>query len=176
MSEDTENQEDNVEKNVPADQIGQLEAEINTLKDTFLRKIAESDNLRKRLEKEKEDAIRFSNTRFARDLLTVADNLERVTENSATIREKIETEAGLKIFFDGVLLCEKELVSIFSKYGISRIAVKIGDGFNPEYHQAMCEEESSDYEAGVVLRIMQVGYTYHGRLLRPAMVSVSKKI
>ncbi|MDR1334350.1 MAG: nucleotide exchange factor GrpE [Holosporaceae bacterium] len=158
-----------------ADRVQKLEEEIATLKDTLLRKVAESDNLRKRLEKEKEDAIKYSQTKFAKDLLAVIDNFERVTENSVIIRDKIETDESLKAFFDGIVLCEKELLSVFKKYGISRLEVKEGDVFNPEYQQAMCELDSPDHKAGSVIKLFQAGYMYNDRLLRPAMVSVSKK-
>jgi molecular chaperone GrpE len=172
--EEEENKEGNSEL-ANEDALQKLEEEVLLLKDTILRKAAESDNLRKRLEKEKEDAIKYSNAKFAKDLLAVVDNFERVTENSLLIREKIEGDESLKAFFDGIVLCEKELISVFKKYGISRIEVREGEGFNPEYHQAMCESESSDHKAGCVIKSFQTGYMYNDRLLRPAMVSVSKK-
>ncbi|MDR1551386.1 MAG: nucleotide exchange factor GrpE [Holosporaceae bacterium] len=160
------------------DSARKLEEEIASLKDTLLRCIAESENLRRRLEKEKEEAIRYANSKFARDLLAVVDNFERVTANvtsSASIREKIEADTGLKALFDGILLCEKELLFAFKKNGISPIELKEGDAFNPAYHQAMCELDSPDGKAGVVMTVMQAGYIYQDRLLRPALVSVSKK-
>ncbi|MDR1983095.1 MAG: nucleotide exchange factor GrpE [Holosporaceae bacterium] len=157
------------------EQIKKLKEEIRVLSDALLRKAAESENLRKRLEKEKEEAIKYSNAKFAKDLLSVIDNFERVTENSISIKEKIETDVNLKALFDGILLCEKELISVFKKHGIVKTEIKEGDEFNPEYHQAMCELCSPDHKAGSVIKVLQTGYTYHDRLLRPAMVSVSKK-
>jgi molecular chaperone GrpE len=156
-------------------QIGELKENIRLLNDTLLRRVAESENLRKRLEKEKEDAIKYSNAKFAKDLLSVIDNFERVTENSLFFREKIETDANLQVLLDGILLCEKELISVFKKHGISKVEVKEKDKFNPEYHQAMCELCSPDHEAGSIVKVLQTGYVYNDRLLRPAMVSVSKK-
>jgi molecular chaperone GrpE len=158
------------------DQMQKLVEENSRLKDGLLRMAAESENLRRRLEKEKEDAIKYSNARFAKDLLAVVDNFERVMENSASIKEKIEADTNLKAFFEGILLCEKEIVSTFKKYGISRTDVNEGDEFNPEFHQAMCELESAEHKAGSIIKVFQIGYMYNDRLLRPAMVSVSKKV
>ncbi|MDR0632326.1 MAG: nucleotide exchange factor GrpE [Holosporaceae bacterium] len=183
MSEENNQSDGNSEKNLESvnenasleDQVQKLKDEIGMLKDTVLRKMAESENLRKRLEKEKEEVIRYSNAKFAKDLLAVVDNFERVSENSASIKEKIETDDGLKAFFAGIELCEKELISTFKRHGIYRTEVKEGDEFNPEYHQAMCELDSPDHKAGVIIKVFQTGYIYNDRLLRPAMVSVSKK-
>jgi len=167
--DETVNQE-NVES-----EIKKLQGENQLLKDTVLRKMAESDNLRKRLEKEKDDAVKYSNSKFAKDLLAVIDNFERISANSSSVREKIENDANLKALFDGIMLCEKELLGTLKKYGISQIEAKKGDPFNPTYHQAMCELESEDCDAGTIVQVMQTGYVYHDRLLRPTMVSVAKK-
>lgn len=155
--------------------IGDLEDEVSSLKDTLLRKMAEIENLRKRLEKERDDAEKYANSRFARDLLSVVDNFNRVSDNSKAISEKINGDANLKGFFDGMLLCGKELTSVFKKHGITQIEVSEGDPFDPQYHQAMLEIESKDHKPGSVINVLQVGYVYHDRLLRPSMVSVSKK-
>ncbi|MDR0753222.1 MAG: nucleotide exchange factor GrpE [Holosporaceae bacterium] len=157
------------------EQIQKLKEEISLLQDNLLRKAAESENLRKRLEKEKEDAIRYSNAKFAKDLLATLDNFERAIENSVSIEEKIEANADFKAFFNGILLCEKEILSTFKKHGISKTEVKEGDEFNPEFHMAMCELESADHKAGTIIKVFQSGYICNDRLLRPAMVSVSKK-
>ncbi|MDR2724166.1 MAG: nucleotide exchange factor GrpE [Holosporaceae bacterium] len=170
-----ENPEAEVEAISPEEQIKKLEEEVGFLKNNLLRKAAESENLRKRLEKEKEETVKYSNTKFARDLLSVVDNFERVMENSASISEQIETNADLKALLEGILLCRKEIISIFKKHGISKTEVNEGDAFNPEIHQAMCELECSDQEAGSIIKIFQTGYTYNDRLLRPAMVSVARQ-
>lgn len=149
--------------------------QINTLKDTLLRKTAESENLRKRLEKEKDDAVKYANKNFARDLLAVLDNFERINGNIASVKNKIDADPNLKAYFDGIAICEKELLSTFQKYGISRIEVPTGSPFNHELHQAMCEVEGDQQLAGTVVKVFQTGYKYHDRLLRPVMVSVSKK-
>lgn len=168
-------QEDEQAYLTPQKKIEALEAEVATLKDTLLRKLAETDNLRKRLEKEKNDVEKYANARFAKDLLSVIDNFDRVMNSLASIEEKIKDDTALKPFFEGVSLCGKELLSVFKKHGIAQVEVSEGTRFDPHYHQAMCEIESKDHEVGTVINVMQSGYVYHDRLLRPAMVSVAKK-
>ena len=149
--------------------------QIAKLKDSLLRKTAESENLRKRLEKEKDDAVKYANKSFARDLLSVLDNFERINNNITSVKDKIEEDANLKAYFEGIAICEKELLSTFQKYGISRVNVSAGDLFNHELHQAICEVEDDEHPVGSVVKVFQTGYKYNDRLLRPAMVSVSKK-
>ena len=153
----------------------ELLEQIAALKDALLRKTAEEENLRKRLEKEKADAIKYANKNFAKDLLSVLDNFERIKSNVEKLQDAIEKDPNLKAYLDGIGLCEKELVSIFKKYGIEKVEVAAGDLFNHEFHQAMCEVESQEHPAGSVVAVMQTGYCYNDRLLRPAMVCVSKK-
>jgi len=155
--------------------IDDLEDEVKSLKDTLLRKMAEMENLRKRLEKERDDSEKYANSKFAKDLLGVIDNFDRVSENFRSISKKISEDDSLKAFLDGVLICGKELISVLKKHGISQIDVSEGDQFDPQYHQAMCEIESKDHKPGSIIEVLQVGYIYHDRLLRPSMVSVSKK-
>lgn len=155
--------------------IALLEQEISSLKDTLLRKVAETENLRKRLEKEKNDAEKYANGKFAKDLLVVIDNFDRISENSDAILSKINSDETLKAFFDGIIICGKELVTALKKHGITVIEVSEGDNFDPSYHQAMCEIDNSEHEPGAIIKIFQNGYIYNDRLLRPAMVSVSKK-
>ncbi|MDR1561318.1 MAG: nucleotide exchange factor GrpE, partial [Holosporaceae bacterium] len=143
--------------------------------ETVLRKAAELENIRKRTEKEKEEAIKYSNGKFAKDLLSIADNFERVMENSASIKDKTANDTSLKALLDGVLLCKKELLSIFKKHGIFQIEISDGATFDPQCHQAMCEVNSSDHDEGTIIQVLQMGYMHYDRLLRPAMVTVSKK-
>ncbi|MDR1375390.1 MAG: nucleotide exchange factor GrpE [Holosporaceae bacterium] len=154
------------------DKIAQLEEEVKILKDTLLRKAAELENLRKRVERELEDALKYSNAKFAKDLLVVEDNFERVLENSLLIREKPDADANLKALLDGILLCKKELVAVFKKHGISKVEIAEGDKFDPQYHQAMCEVDNANCEDGTIINTFQAGYLHNERLLRPAMVSV----
>lgn len=152
----------------------ELETQLAALKDAFLRKLAESDNLRKRLEKEKTDAAKYANGKFAKDLLSVIDNLDRVINHVNDLKNKVKEDTVLNPFLDGVDLCRKELLSVFKKHGINKINVSVGTRFDPNFHEAMCEVVSKDHEAGSVVDVMQSGYTYNDRLLRPAMVSVAK--
>lgn len=156
-------------------EIESLNEQIKTLKDTILRKMADAENLKKRLEKEKNDAISYANSRFAKDLLSVLDNLERVEENSHVLSEKIKSDDALKSFFDGMTLCGKELVSVLKKHKIIQMDTKAGETFDPMRHQAMCEVEDDEYKPGSIIKVFQKGYMYSDRLLRPAMVSVAKK-
>ncbi len=146
----------------PQDRIAELEAELASLNDRLLRALAETDNVRKRALKDREDAARFASRRFAEDMLAVADNLRRALEAGA--------EQGL---VEGVELTVKELDTVFQRHGIERV-VAAGARFDPNLHQAMFEQETDRTEAGAVAQVLRDGYTIHGRLLRPAMVAVAK--
>ncbi|MDR2067833.1 MAG: nucleotide exchange factor GrpE [Holosporaceae bacterium] len=154
------------------DRVAQLEEEVKILKDTLLRKAAELENLRKRSEREMDDAIKYSNAKFAKDLLVVEDNFERVLENSLQMKEKIDSDANLKALLDGIFLCKKELIAVFKKHGVSKVEIAEGDRFDPQYHQAMCEVNDAEREDGTIINVFQAGYMHNERLLRPAMVSV----
>ena len=174
-SEKTESlNEENSEKN-PKDDTLELQNQIQLLKETVLRKTAEMENLKKRCEREKSDAISYANTKFAKDLLPVLDNFDRVMENSAAIESQISEDPNLKAIFEGIALCNKELLSIFQKHGITMVKAEKGVAFNPEFHQAMCEIESENDTPGSIIQVFQKGYAYNDRLLRPSMVSVAKK-
>ena len=171
VSEEGSENSETKEQNSQTDLLNQ----ITDLKDALLRKTAESENLRKRLEKEKDDAVKYANKGFAKDLLSVLDNFDRINGSIASVKDKIDADPNMKAYFDGIAICEKELLSTFNKYGISRVEVSAGDPFNHEFHQAMCEVENDQHPAGSVVKVFQTGYQYHDRLLRPAMVSVAKK-
>lgn len=160
--EDEENSE-NIEQ--------KLQDEIAKLKDTLIRKAADFDNVRKRMEREKADAVAFANTKMAKDLLPTIDNFRHI----AASLPKDGVPDNVRAVFDGIELCEKGLLSVLEKHGIRRVETNVGDEFNHKYHQAMCETESDDVEPGKIAYIMQDGYTYNDRLLRPAMVGVAKK-
>lgn len=173
LSEDVSDEQSANENVEPDSAIADLQKEIQVLKDTVLRQAAERDNLRKRLEKEKEDSVKYASAKFAKDLLPVLDNFERVQLGAASLIQ----DAGdqLKAFIDGISLCEKELLSVFKKHGITKIEAAEGNPFDHRYHQAMCEIEDQNHPAGSVIQVLQSGYMHHDRLLRPAMVSVAKK-
>jgi molecular chaperone GrpE len=148
-----------------------LQAENSALKDQLLRTMAELENYRKRAEREREEMAKFAITGFARDLLSVADNLRRALESVPVDHEK--PEELQKNLLEGVEITEKELLSAFKKHGIEKIE-PLGQPFDHHLHQAMFEVEDSDQPVGTVVHLMQPGYSLNGRLLRPAMVGVSK--
>ena len=154
--------EDAGEGTTSQERIAELEAELASLNDRLLRALAETDNVRKRAHKEREDAARFAARRFAEDMLAVADNLRRALEAGA--------EQGL---VEGVELTVKELDAAFQRHGIARVEAE-GARFDPNLHQAMFEQETDRAKAGTVAQVLRDGYTIHGRLLRPAMVAVAK--
>lgn len=149
----------------------EVEAEVILLKDQLLRALAETENLRKRAQKEQEDMAKFAITTFARDLLTVSDNLHRALE-SVNADALAQNELA-KSLCHGVEIVEKELLNIFTKHGIEKVS-PLGEKFDHNCHQAIMEQEDPEKPAGMVLSVLQEGYVLHGRLLRPAMVVVSK--
>lgn len=153
------------------DALGKAQAEIAELKDRLLRTAAESENLRKRMEREKEDALKYGAAKFSKDILTVADNLRRAIENVP----KAEAEASepVRNLVIGIEATERELLTVFERHGITRIDPK-GQRFDPNQHQAMFEVQDPSQPAGMVVQVIAAGYMQHGRLLRAAMVGVSK--
>lgn len=145
---------------------------IADLKDQLLRAIAENQNLRRRMEREKEDAYKFGVSKFAKELLSVADNLNRAL---ASIPEGALDDAVVKGVVTGLELTQKELDKAFGSAGIAVHTPKIGDVFDHNFHQAMFEAESKDQKPGTILHVTQVGYSIADRLLRPAMVGVVKE-
>ena len=145
------------------------DAELAELKDRMLRAAAEAENSRRRLERDKADAVAYATTGFARDLLGVADNLRRAVESiPAAARE----DDAVKGIVTGVEMTEKELQTVLGRHGVSRIE-SIGKKLDPNRHQAMLEVEHDD-EPGTIILELQAGYVIKDRLLRPALVSVAK--
>jgi molecular chaperone GrpE len=154
-----------VEGPAPEEQIAALEAEIVDLKDRLLRAAAETENTRRRLERDKADTAAYAMTGFARDLLAVADNLRRAVEALPT--------AGVEGVTAGIEATERELIAVFNRNGITRIDSQ-GQKLDPNKHQAMLEVPTADAEPGTVVAELQAGWTIKDRLLRPALVSVAK--
>ena len=150
-----------------------LEEQIAGLKDQLLRSVAELDNYRKRSEREKDQMRKFSIANFAKELLSAADNLRRALDAGPSSVEG--TDESVKNLIVGVELTEKELLNAFEKNGIRKIE-PLGEKFDYNFHQAMFEVESNDQEAGIVVQVLQPGYAIEDRVLRPAMVGVSKSI
>lgn len=148
-----------------------LRAEAADLKDRLLRTMAEMENLRRRTEREKSDTAKYAISSFARDVLTMGDNLRRAIE--AVPQEALAEDEPLKYLLDGVQVTERELLNVLERHGIKRIEPK-GERFDPNLHQAMLEVENKDVPAGLVADVLQPGYVIEDRVLRPAMVSVTK--
>ncbi|MBA4308333.1 MAG: nucleotide exchange factor GrpE [Sphingopyxis sp.] len=152
------------------DELAQLHAQIAALQQDLLYARAETQNVRRRGEKEVADAHAYAATKFARDILSVADNLGRAL---AALSEEQRASDAIKPLITGLEATERELLSVFERNGITRIAA-IGLPLDPNQHQAMLEIPSSDAEPGTIVQEMQAGYMMKDRLLRPAMVAVAK--
>lgn len=153
------------------DVIAALQAEAADFKDKWIRAHAEIDNVRKRLEKEREDTAKYAITKLARDIVNVADNFQRAI--SAVPADAAEQDSALKSFLEGVTMTEREFLNVLERHGIRRIH-PANEAFNPHMHQAVMEMERGDVAAGTVVQVFQSGYTIEDRVLRPAMVAVAK--
>ena len=154
----------------PSSSLDELEAKILELKDQLLRTVADSENLRKRLEREKEQTRKFGIANFAKDLLSIADNLGRALD-AAPNKEDVENQA-LENLVLGIQMTEQELQKAFDNNNIRKID-PLGEKFDYNFHQAMFEVEETDQEPGIVVQVLQPGYAIDDRILRPAMVGVA---
>jgi len=148
-----------------------LVAENADMRDRLLRTMAEMENVRRRTEREKSDTARYAISNFARDMLTVGDNLRRTIEHVPA--EAAAQDPALKSFLDGVELTERELLNVLERHGVTRID-PLGARFDPNCHQAMYEVPNPDVPEGTVVDVMQAGYVIGDRCLRPALVAVAK--
>jgi molecular chaperone GrpE len=146
------------------DVLAAKDAEIAEIKDRMLRAVAEVENVRRRLEREKQEASAYAVTGFARDLLAVADNLRRALDAAGGEASPL---------LAGVEMTERELLKAFDRHGIARIE-SVGQKLDPHKHQAMLEVDADGAESGTIVSELQSGYMLRDRLLRPAMVSVAK--
>jgi molecular chaperone GrpE len=141
-------------------------------KDKLLRVLAEMENLRRRTEREIADTRVYGVSAFARDILAVADNMERALQAlDAELREK--ADAGVKALLDGVELTERELLKVLEKHGVKKFE-PMGEKFDPNLHQAMFEMPDPSRPAGTVAQVVQPGYMIGERVLRPALVAIAK--
>ena len=161
---DETNEKESAEENI-------LEKEIETLKEEKIRLLAEMENLRKRFEREKVETIKFGSINLARDILSPGDNLERALD---ALPEDENHPESIKNLIDGLKMVLKEYKSTLEKHGVKKIET-LNQKFDHNFHQAMMEVENNDVEEGTVVQEVQSGYTMHDRLLRAAMVGVSKK-
>ena len=144
--------------------------EIKDLKDQLLRTLAENENLRKRTAKEIEQVKKYGHISLLRDFLNVVDNMERAVKS---VTSENQSETGVKNLIDGIEIVLKEMKSLLDKNQIKKIE-PLHEKFDYNFHQAMFEAPSSDYEEGLIIEVIQPGYVLHDRLIRPAMVGVSK--
>jgi molecular chaperone GrpE len=153
------------------DRLGELEKELEEVRQHVLYAQAETQNVRRRLEQEKVSAAQYAATAFARDMLSVKDNLERAL---AAIPEELRGDERMKGLVAGIEATGRELDSAFQRHGIARVEA-MGKPLDPHLHQAMLEVPSDEAEPGIIVQEMQQGYTIKDRLLRPALVGVAKK-
>jgi molecular chaperone GrpE len=155
----------------PEDLIEKLNEEITSLKDQRLRAIAELENFRKRAEKDQSDALKYGISNFAKEIINIRDNIERA---QGSISDEAKNNEAIKSVIEGIDLIAQSVVSTFEKIGIKKIE-SLNEKFDHNLHQAMMEIENEELEPGTIVQELIPGYTLHDRLLRPAMVGVSKK-
>ena len=151
--------------------IADLEAQVTEMRDRYVRAYAETENLRKRSEREKSDVSKYAVTNFARDMVAIADNLKRAVE--AAGGSETEQSPQMKALLDGVVLTDQELQKALEKHGVRSISAK-GETFDPHKHQAVMEQDDPSVAPGTILQVFQIGYEIGDRVLRPSMVVVSK--
>ncbi len=150
--------------------LDEKEKELAAMKDQALRAMAETENTRRRTERELADMSKYAVTGFARDLVNVLENLQRAVDSiPSELQQENPAVANLA---KGVEMTQQELLSVFARQGIKRLD-PMGEKFDHNYHQAVAQIESPDAEPGTVVQVLQAGYTIHDRLLRPAMVGVA---
>ncbi len=152
---------------------GGPEAEIADLKDKLLRALADNENTIRRAKREREDTAKYAAANFARDMLTVADNLQRALD--ATPDGLRDGDDQGKSFLEGIELTSRELLSVLKRHGIKRIS-PMGEKFDHDQHEALFEVPTADTEPGMVMQVVEDGFMIHDRLLRAAKVGVSKAI
>ena len=155
----------------PEARMAALEAELAEQKDRLLRALAETENVRRRSQREREDASKYAVAGFAKELLSVADNLRRALDSLPAEEAKDPRTVSL---LEGVEATERELLGVFERNGVRRIDPD-GERFDHNFHQAIFEAERPGKPAGTIIEVLQPGYILHDRLLRPAMVGVAKE-
>ncbi len=167
---------DAVEAGTPVEEpvterLAALEAEVARLKNDYLRALAETENVRKRAARERQEASQYAISGFARDLLSVGDNLQRAL--AAVDPQAKAGDPALQALISGVEMTEKELLSVLERYGVRLIPAE-GQPFDPHVHEAMYELPDPSVPQGTVVQVVQPGYTLHDRTLRPARVGIAR--
>ena len=172
-NETNESAEDSNENNSdsPENIIEKLNEEIQDLKDQRLRAAAELENFRKRAEKDQADALKYGVSNFAKEIINIKDNVERA---QSSISEDVRSNDAVKSIVEGLDMIAQSAAATFEKIGIKKIE-SLNEKFDHNLHQAMMEIENDEVEPGTIVQELISGYTLHDRLLRPAMVGVSKK-
>ncbi|MBF96089.1 MAG: Protein GrpE [Alphaproteobacteria bacterium MarineAlpha9_Bin4] len=165
-SENNQANDEEKESEELKDPLKELKSELAETKDKLLRVLAENENIRKQSEKTRVDIIKYGVQPLARELVNVVDNFERAINSVLETTEKKTLE--------GFELIQKDITNILDKFNVKKIDA-LGNPFDANLHQAMFEKPTEEYEPGVVCEIVQDGYTFHDRLLRPAMVGISQK-
>jgi molecular chaperone GrpE len=160
-----------VEEEDEATRAARLETEVVELHDQLLRALAEAENQRRRSQREREEAVRYAAAPMLRDLLAVADNLQRALESVPG--EVADENGALKILLEGVQLTARELQTVFERHGIVKLD-PMGERLDPHRHEAMFEVPDPAQPSGTIVQVLQPGYLLHDRLLRPARVGVAK--
>ena len=161
-------EEEQEELDVEEDELERVTAERDEFRDRFMRALADSENARKRSERDRREAEQYGGSKLARDMLPVYDNMKRALD--AATDEQREVAAAL---IEGIELTMRELLNVFEKHGIVRISPQVGDRFDPKEHQSMFEAPLPDTKAGDIIQVSAEGFFLHDRLLRPAQVGVS---
>ena len=162
------------EEDISNDEINtNLQKQVTDLKDQLMRSLADGENLRKRTLKEVEHAKKYSHITFVRDLVSSVDNLQRALESVPD--DNSQLSEPIKNLIIGLDIVEKEIITTFEKHNLKQIQ-PLGEKFDYNFHQAMFEVPTNDTEPGIVVEVSQKGYLLHDRLVRPAMVGISKKI
>ena len=159
------------DEGAPEQDFADLVKELEEVRQHVLYAQAETQNVRRRLEQEKQTAAAYAATGFARDMLSVKDNLDRAL---AAVPEELRQDEKVKAFLTGIEVTSRELDSVFQRNGVTRVEA-LGQALDPHRHQAMVEIPSADAEPGTIVQEMQAGYMIKDRLLRPALVGVAKK-
>ena len=150
------------------DEIEALRAERDDFRDKFMRALADSENMRKRADRDRREAENYGGSKLARDLLPVYDNLKRALQSYKEGEEKVP-----EALLEGIELTMRELINVFKKHGIDPIEPEVGDRFDPQHHEAMFEAPLPGTKAGDIIQVSTTGFMLHDRLLRPAQVGVS---
>jgi molecular chaperone GrpE len=153
------------------DRVGELEKQLEEARSNALYAAAETQNVRRRLEQELQQATSYAAAGFARDMLTIKDHLDRAL---AAVGEDLRADKTASQFLAGIEATSRELESVFARHGISRVK-SVGEALDPHRHQAMLEVPTDDADPGTIVEEMQPGYMMKDRLLRPALVAVARK-